>query len=365
MSNILRTGILQQVLNNLAGPAALPFMLEINTELAGSANNTFVLPLYDIEDITVDWGDDTVEQFTQAADVTHVYPAPGIYTVSITGTAFQVVQFDGATDAQKVLRAWMADLGWGSAHHTFTGCSNLTHVYTSDGNWSRNVTRFNSFVENCTSLIYLDVSDWNTENGIYFDSFIRGCTSLQSLESDNWNTSNAVDFGAFAHGCTALQYLGTSGWDTRNVTEFNSFVYECSSLQTLDVSGWNTSNVETFSGFARGCTSLQTLDVSNWDTSNVVYFTNFARGCYSLSQLDMRNWNIENAQYLTNLATDVSIPTEIYDQILINWAAQNVHSGLDVNFGDSQYTAGGAAEAARNRLITEFGWSISDDGSVN
>ena len=51
-----------------------------------------------------------------------------------------------------------------------------------------------------------------------------------------------------------------------------------------------------------------------------------------------------------------------YDALLISWAAQSVQS--NVAFGTSaQYTAGGAAEAARNTLVNTYSWTISDGGA--
>jgi hypothetical protein len=37
---------------------------------------------------------------------------------------------------------------------------------------------------------------------------------------------------------------------------------------------------------------------------------------------------------------------------------------LRPNFGSSQYTSGGAAEAARNTLISPYNWIITDSGAA-
>jgi len=39
-------------------------------------------------------------------------------------------------------------------------------------------------------------------------------------------------------------------------------------------------------------------------------------------------------------------------------------SNMSVHFGNSQYTAGGAAEAARTSLINTYGWTITDGGAA-
>src|SRR5690554_5922165 len=67
--------------------------LTINTILPGSASNTFVLPLYLIDHVKVDWGDGTVQNFTTGGNKTHVYNTPGIYTVKMYGTGAQMFRF--------------------------------------------------------------------------------------------------------------------------------------------------------------------------------------------------------------------------------------------------------------------------------
>ena len=51
-----------------------------------------------------------------------------------------------------------------------------------------------------------------------------------------------------------------------------------------------------------------------------------------------------------------------YDALLIAWAAQSVQTGVPF-ITPAQYTAGGAAEAARNTLVNTYSWTISDGGA--
>jgi len=118
----------------------------------------------------------------------------------------------------------------------------------------------------------------------------------------------------------------------------------------------------------QGCSSLTALDVSGFDTSLVTSMGSMFYNCSSLTALDVSGFNIEainNIANLTNFAYNVTIPTVNYNATLINWAAQNVLSGLTPNFGaNTKYTPGGAAEAARSYLINTKGWTITDGGPV-
>ena len=76
-------------------PPVTGFKFSVDTSKAGSANDTFVLPLvtsgtYDFE---VDWGDSTTDTITSwnQSEKTHVYSASGIYTIECTGTLEQFV----------------------------------------------------------------------------------------------------------------------------------------------------------------------------------------------------------------------------------------------------------------------------------
>ena len=66
---------------------------------------------------------------------------------------------------------------------------------------------------------------------------------------------------------------------------------------------------------------------------------------------------------LTFFGGGSGLSTANYDATLIGWAAQNVNSGVSINFGTSQFTGGGEAEAARATLVSK-GWTITDGGTA-
>ncbi len=54
----------------------------------------------------------------------------------------------------------------------------------------------------------------------------------------------------------------------------------------------------------------------------------------------------------------------IYDALSISWEKQNIQDNVHFNGGYSRYSSGTAAEA-RQRLIDEHGWIITDGGQVD
>ena len=74
-------------------------------------------------------------------------------------------------------------------------------------------------------------------------------------------------------------------------------------------------------------------------------------------------WNIGAVTTMTDMLLNTTLTTACYDRTLIAWAAQTVQPNVPVHFGNSTYTLGGVAEAARNSLLGQ-GWVISDLGGV-
>src|SRR5690554_6751351 len=130
--------------------------LTINTGLAGSASDTFVLPLFVINYVNVDWGDGAVDQFTEGGDKAHVYNTPGIYTVKMYGTSGQMFRFNNAGDRQKVISGVIGNTGWTNFGYVFYGCSSLTTLDVSTLDVS-SVNNFSYAFYGCSSLTALDV----------------------------------------------------------------------------------------------------------------------------------------------------------------------------------------------------------------
>ena len=78
----------------------------------------------------------------------------------------------------------------------------------------------------------------------------------------------------------------------------------------------------------------------------------------------LANWNMTQVNNLSEFLSSATLSTANYDATLIGWAAQTLRTNVTCDFGNSQYTAGGAAEAARNTLINTYNWTITDGGAA-
>jgi len=258
-----------------------------------------------------------------------------------------------------------------STWQTTTPSETITLPLISTGNYNFTVDWGDGSSDTITAYNQAEVTHTYATAGTY-DVNITGTI-------EGWQFNNAGDkdkitnisiwgplvitTNAAFHGCSNLDITATDVLII-NTTDFSKAFNGCSSLTTLDASSWNTSSVTTLQGAFNGCSSLTTLDASGWNTSSVTTLSYTFFNCSSLTTLDVDLWDINQVTNFTAFASGVSIPTADYDDILIAWEAQVPLSGKNISFGNSQYTAGGAAEAARTSLINTYGWTITDGGAA-
>ena len=83
---------------------------------------------------------------------------------------------------------------------------------------------------NCSSLIKIDLSEFNTINVKNMSFMFCGCSSLKSLDLSSFNTSKVEYMSNMFYGCTSLQSLDLSSFDTTNVKFMNYIFLQCNSL---------------------------------------------------------------------------------------------------------------------------------------
>jgi hypothetical protein len=270
------------------------------------ANEVFSIPCSDVGtfNATVDWGDGTTSLITtyNDSDLTHTYANAGDHQIKISGSFPSVRFVADNTSGQKVKSVEnLGVVGWLLLEYAFQNCVNMT-------------------------------------------SFRAGKT----------DTSNVTSMASLFFNCSSLTHFDTAGFDTSSALDF-SYMFYGTGLTSLNVSGFDTT---------RGL-SMMLMFSGNLGTSAPSSLTDI---------VGVENFNIEalhsgpptanDGNALRHFASLGTLPTYRYDSLLINWAAQNPASGFSPNFGSSKYTAGGAAAAARAKLINTNSWTILDGGTV-
>jgi surface protein len=251
----------------------------------------------------------------------------------------------------------------------FASCESLTSLDVSGFNTS-SVSGFgmSNMFERMYDLTSLDVSGFNTSSVTGFFNMFNNNVSLTSLDVSSFDTSSSVGFDSMFYGCNSLTSLDVSGFNTSSATSMYHMFYGCNSLTSLDVSGFNTSSVTSMQAMFASCSGLTSLNVSSFNTSSVTSMLGMFTSCSSLTDVvGVENFNIEALNHTYDFNTfmlGVTLPTARYDALLINWDAQDPFDGMSPHFGNSQYTAGGTAAAARANLISNDNWTISDGGTA-
>ena len=157
-------------------------------------------------------------------------------------------------------------------------------------------------------------------------------------------------------------------WNVSNVTNMSSMFYYAQNFNQ-DISGWDVGNVTNMGDmFSRAFNFNQ--DITNWSMGNVTNIgsmLNFA----GVSSQNLGNWDISSVRTTDSfVSSSFQFSTSDYDAILIGWEATlqlSYPSGSgyfqfppSITFGSSVHTTGGAAEAAKNSLISTFNWTITD-----
>ena len=293
--------------------AATPFIFTVDTTASGSASDTFVLPL--VEDgtisILVDWGDessDIISTYNQT-EITHDYGAEDTYTIKMSGT-IRGFSFADAGDKAKM------------------------RVVSQWGDFK--ITQTMAFM---------------------------GCLDMTCSASDAPTILDTTDLSATFSKCTDLTNIG-GAWDMSAVTSLDSFLSQCSNFNQ-DISAWNVSSCSNFDELFY-LNVLFNQDIGGWNTGAATTMVDMLDGNPSGAfDQDISDWDIADVtDFGTNFMREQTLSTANYDALLIAWDAQSVQSDLTLDFGNSQYTSGGTAAAARANLISSDSWTISDGGGI-
>lgn len=171
-----------------------------------------------------------------------------------------------------------------------------------------------------------------------------------------------------------LKLLDITNWGSIVWSSFQNAYRGCSNLINITATDTpNLTNVLSFRECFRSCPNLNSVNVENWDMTNVENIFFMFYNAFNLSNIDVSNWNIINISVALNFMVGVTLTTSNYDATLIGWEAtlQATYPNgvgyphtISISFGNSRYTIGSLAETARQSLITNFGWTISDGGGI-
>ena len=152
----------------------------------------------------------------------------------------------------------------------------------------KDVTDMRWMFQNCSDLISLDLSNFDTSKVEDMHSMFEDCSNLTSLDVSNFNTSNVKDMSLMFYGCGSLTSLDLSSFDTSNTTEMIMMFDACSKLISVDLSNFDTSNVTNIWKMFADCTCLTSIK-GIIDMKSCTQYDDMFYGCFNLKDVKIKN----------------------------------------------------------------------------
>ena len=182
----------------------------------------------------------------------------------------------------------------------FFKCSSLNSINLSNFNTSYVYTMISLFSE-CKSLENLDLSNFQTNNVINMNNMFLNCESLINLNISSFNTINVYHMSYMFNNCKKLKSIVLNNFNTKNVEDMNHMFNLCESLDSLDLSNFETENVKTMNYMFGNCKSLTSLDLSKFNTRNLEESKYMFIYCTSLKSLDLSKFNSDNLKNMMGM----------------------------------------------------------------
>lgn len=322
-------------------------------------------------DFTVNWGDGSQDKITEwnDNDKKHIYAEAGDYTVIINGEIMGWSfgrAYDEAYDDEEEEIEGIEEID--------VSASNITNI-SQWGSFGFGTTSLQFF--NCTHLTITATDSPSLMNTYSFLGLFSRCSALTEIPSKTvWDTSHIATMGSAFEGATLFNG-DISDWDMSGVDDTSRMFHGAEKFnQPLS---WDVSRVFAMSLMFAGALAFN-QDISNWDVSRVFGMRYMFAGGMIEEQMggeetqadtttafdqDLSSWDISDVSVMGGMFSGNTLSTENYDAILIGWSEKAVNRSGDFNFdgGNSQYSSGEAA-AARQKLIDNYDWIITDGGMV-
>jgi len=238
----------------------------------------------------------------------------------------------------------------GSGAGSYAGFSLFYNCYIGKGSYVKNITW------------ETPSSSYTVLNGMFRSSYFKNVEENEDVTIDlsGWGNTSETDFKV------SIRQIAENGFRKQGVSTATGILtldFRSPYNFILESNGRNAFLNLTSAGYWAG---LTILGAENWSLnySSGDGVRNMFYNCGTLD-INLTNFDFTGVPYISSFLGGTSkLTTARYDEALIAWDNSGIQNIVNLRMNTSQYTAGGSAEAARNNLINNKGWSITDGGSV-
>ena len=214
-------------------------------------------------------------------------------------------------------------------------------------NWdTSNVTDMSCMFSGCTSLLFADVSGWNTGKVTTMasmfqvgDSWEANGQLIEIIGLGDLDVSNVTDMTCMFYGAGQMTTYDIGRWNVSRVESMNHMFCDNRKLRSLDLSDWDVSSLRTVYCMFDDNVKLKTIgDVSHWNTVSLIDAGGWLNEASSFTgdntgMLDLSGWDTRNLK----AAGEMFLHTGLHTIDLSGWTFDSITNGLWEGAGSGIY----------------------------
>ncbi len=221
-----------------------------------------------------------------------------------------------------------------------------------------NVTDMAGLFQNAISFNQ-KIGSWNVSKVTNME-WIFWSATLFNQDLSKWDVGNVINMdGMFGAALSFDQNIGS--WNVSNVKTMKWMFWEAF-LFNHNLDTWDVSNVTSMEGMFGGASSFNAY-IGSWNVGNVANMDWMFWSALSFNH-DLGKWDVSKVTSMANMFDNVKLANAKYNSLLLGWSQQTLQSNVKFDAGTSNYSNGTPSDA-RQSIIDNFGWSITDGGMIN
>ena len=284
---------------------------------------------------------------------TVVYFNQSIDSWDVSSVTSMQGMFYGATSFNQPIGSWNVS-SVTSMFEMFRGASSFNQPIDS---WDVSSVIYMLRMFGYASSFNQPIGSWNVSSVASIGEMFLGASSFNQ-PIGSWDVSKMTGLYRMFYGASSFNQL-IDNWDISSMTYLKG-IFEDASSFNQPIGSWNVSSVTYMEEMFKGASSFN-QPIDSWDVSSVKYMEEMFSGASSFNQ-PIGSWDVSSVTSMDGILHDVTLSTPNYNNLLLGWSQLSLQNEVNFDGGDSKYSI--VAVDARQFIITNFSWIITDGGDL-